>query len=197
MRSQNVSFLSVFYGFTIRSHFFSAVSACAELHAESERIVFVHFSRVYDTFSLFLRRFGLRGASCGVRTYRFRPFFIGLRYVFTFSAAFRAAWSLMQSQNVSFLSVFHGFTIRSHFFCGVSACVEPHAESERIVFVRFSRVYDTFSLFLRRFCPRGPHAESERIVFVHFSWVYDTFSLFQRCFLSVLNALHSVGSLNQ
>ena len=155
MQSQNVSFLSVFHGFTIRFHFFCGVSACAGPQAESERIVFVRFLRVYDTFSLFPQRFSLCGAPCKVRTYRFCPFFACLRYVFTFSAAFQPARSLKQSQNVSFLSVFRRFTIRFHFFCGVSACAGPHAESERIVFARFSWVYDTFSLFRRRFCPRG------------------------------------------
>ena len=62
---------------------FGGVSACAEPHAESERIVFAPFLRVYDTFSLFLRCFRLRGAPCRVRTYRFCSFFAGLRYVFT------------------------------------------------------------------------------------------------------------------
>ena len=119
-RSQNVSFLSVFHGFTIRFHFSCGVSA--EPHAESERIVFVRFSRVYDTFSLFLWRFCLRGVSCRVRTYRFCPFFACLRYVFTIPAAFQPARSPMESQNVSFLSIFHEFTILSHFSSGVSAC---------------------------------------------------------------------------
>ena len=40
-------------------------------------------------------------------------------------------------------------------FCGVSARAGPHAESERIVFAHFSWVYDTFSLFRRRFCLHG------------------------------------------
>ncbi len=155
LQSQNVSFLPVFHGFTILSHFFCGVSARAEPHAKSERIVFVHFLRVYDTFSLFPQRFNLRGASCKVRTYRFCTFFMGLRYVFTFPAAFLPARGLLQSQNVSFLSIFCVFTILSHFFCGVSARASPPAKSERIVFARFSWVYDTFSLFLRRFCPRG------------------------------------------
>ena len=61
----------------------------------------------------------------------------------------------MRSQNVSFLLIFHVNTIRFHFFSGVSARAEPHAESERIVFVLFLWVYDTFSLFLRCFCTRG------------------------------------------
>ena len=39
---------------------------------------------------------------------------MGLRYVLTFSAAFLPARGLMQSQNVSFLAFFHGFTILSH-----------------------------------------------------------------------------------
>ena len=95
MWSQNVSFLSVFHGFTIRSHFSGGVSACAEPHAESQRIVFAHFSRVYDTFSLFQRRFCLHGAPCTVRAYRFCSFFMGLRYVFTFPAVFLPARSLM------------------------------------------------------------------------------------------------------
>ena len=155
MHSQNVSFLPLFHGFTIRSHFSCGGSAHSRPQAESERIVFARFLWVYDTFSLFLRRFCLRGASCTVRTYRFCPFFTCLRYVFTFSATVRAARSLMRSQNVSFLPLFHGFTIRSHFSGGVSCCAEPHAQSERIVFVHFLWVYDTFSLFLRRFCPRG------------------------------------------
>ena len=121
MQSQNVSFLSVFHGFTIRFHFFSGDSGCAEPQARSERIVFVRFLWVYDTFSLFQRRFSPRGAPCKVRTYRFCPFFMGLRYVFTFSVVFLPARSLMQSQNVSFLPVFHGFTIRFHFSSSDSA----------------------------------------------------------------------------
>ena len=80
---------------------------------------------------------------------------MGLRYVLTFPVPLLPARGLMQSQNVSFLPVFYGFTIRFHFFCGVYARTGPHAESERIVFVRFSRVYDTFSLFPRRFSLRG------------------------------------------
>ena len=153
-QSQNVSFLPVFCGITIRSHFSSGISARAGPHARSERIVFARFLRVYDTFSLFQRHFSPRVASNGVRTYRFCPFFMGLRYVFTFPAAFQPTRGFMQSQNVSFLSVFHRITIRSHFSGGVSARAEPQAESERIVFASFSRVYDTFSLFQRHF----PHA---------------------------------------
>ena len=103
----------------------------------------------------FQQRISPREASSGVRTYRFCPFFKGLRYVFTFAAVFQPVRSLKRSQNVSFLSVFQGFTIRFHFCSGVSASAEPQAESERIVFARFSRVYDTFSLFQRRFSPRG------------------------------------------
>ena len=151
MQSQNVSFLSVFHVFTIRSHFFRDVSARAGAQAKSERIVFVRFLRVYDTFSLFPRRFSPHGASSKVRTYRFCPFFTCLRYVLTFSAAFQPVRSPMQSQNVSFLSIFCVFTIRFHFFRSVSACAGLQAESERIVFVRFLRVYDTFSLFPQRF----------------------------------------------
>ena len=103
MQSQNVSFLPLFHVFTIRSHFSGSVSCCAEPNAESERIVFVHFLWVYDTFSLFLRRFCPRGTSCTVRTYRFCLFFTCLRYVLTFPAAFLPARGLMQSQNVSLL----------------------------------------------------------------------------------------------
>ena len=153
LRGQNVSFLPVFYGFTIRFHFSGGVSARVEPQVKSERIVFARFLWDYDTFSLFRQCFYLRGASCRVRTYRFCPFFTGLRYVLTFPAAFQPARDLKRSQNVSFLSVFHGITIRSHFFRSVSARAKPHAESERIVFARFSRVYDTFSLFQRCFSP--------------------------------------------
>ena len=155
MRTQNVSFLPLFHGFTIRFHFSGGVSARAGPQAESERIVFALFSRVYDTFSLFLWCFCPHVASCGLRTYRFCPFFMGLRYVLTFSAAFLPARGLMRGQNVSFLLLFHGFTRLSHFSGGVSSCAGPHAESERIVFARFSWVYDTFSLFLRCFRLRG------------------------------------------
>ena len=108
MRSQNVSFWSIFHVFTIRFHFSGGVSARAEPHAESERIVFVYFSWVYDTFSLFLRRFKLHGASCGVRTYRFCPFFMGLRYVFTFSAAFQPVISTLHGVGrLSYVLIIH------------------------------------------------------------------------------------------
>ena len=106
MQSQNVSFLSVFHVFTIRSHFSGGVSARAEPHGKSESIVFARFLGVYDTFSLFRQRIRLRGASWKVRTYRFCPFFTCLRYVLTFPAAFQPARSLMESQKVSFLPVF-------------------------------------------------------------------------------------------
>ena len=95
MQSQNVSFLPVFHGFTILSHFSSGVSACARSPVRSERIVFGPFSRIFDTFSLFQRRFCLRRASYRVRTYRFCPFFMGLRYFLTFSAAFLPALSTL------------------------------------------------------------------------------------------------------
>ena len=127
MHSQNVSFLPLFHGFTILSHFSCGVSAGAEPPAGSERIVFVLFFRGYDTFSLFLRHFCPRGASCTVRTYRFCPFFMGLRYFLTFSAVFLPAQGLMRGQNVSFLSFFCVFTIRFHFFRSVSACAEHPA----------------------------------------------------------------------
>ena len=116
MESQNVSFLPIFYGITIRFHFSSGVSARAGPQVKSERIVFAYFLWVYDTFSLFRQCFYLCGASCRVRTYRFCPFFMSLRYVFTFPAAFQPARSLKRSHNVSFLSIFHGITIRFHFF---------------------------------------------------------------------------------
>ena len=115
MRSQNVSFLSVFQGFTIRFHFCSGVSASAEPQAESERIVFARFSRVYDTFSLFQRRFSPCGAPSRVRTYRFCGIFPRLRYVLTFSAANQPVRGFKRSQNVSFLPLFYGFTIRFHY----------------------------------------------------------------------------------
>ena len=135
--------------------FLAARGSCRVSRLESERIVFAPFSRVYDTFSLFLRRFSLREVSSEVRKYRFCPFFMGLRYVFTFPAMFQLVRGLMRGQKVSFLPVFFGFTIRSHFSCGVSACAGPPAESESIVFARFFWVYDTFSLFLQRFWLRG------------------------------------------
>ena len=105
LRGQNVSFLSFFFGVTILSHFSCGISARAELHAQSERIVFAHFSWGYDTFSLFLRCFCPRRASCGVRTYRFCPFFACLRYVFTFSAAFQPVRSTLRG--VESLSCLH------------------------------------------------------------------------------------------
>ena len=169
--------------------------------------------------------FCLRGASCRVRTYRFCPFFMGLRYVLTFPAAFQAVRSpmqsqnvsfllifldlryvftfpaaflpargFMQSQNVSFLSIFRGFTIRFHFFCGVSACAGLHAESERIVFVHFSWVYDTFSLFLRCFCLRGASCRVRTYRFCPFFVDLRYVFTFSAVFLPALSSLHGVGS---
>ena len=157
-RSHNVSFLLIFYGFTIRSHFSSGVSASLGRRTESERIVFAHFSRVYDTFSLFQRRFCLTRTPDRVTTYRFCSIFAGLRYVLTSPAAFLPPSDAAQSQNVSFLLYFRGFTIRSHFSAAVSTSLRRRTESQRIVFAPFLRVYDTFSLFCCRFClPRTSH----------------------------------------
>ena len=122
--------------FTIRSHFSGGESACAGLHGKSESIVFARFSRVYDTFSLFRRRIRLRGVSWKVRKYRFCPFFRGLRYVLTFPAVNRPARGLMESQKVSFLSIFYVITIRSHFSSGESACAGSPAETEQLYTIK-------------------------------------------------------------
>ena len=157
-RSHNVSFLPLFRGFTIRSHFSAAVSASLGRRTESQRIVFALFSWVYDTFSLYRHRFGLPRTPDRVTTYRFCPFFVGLRYVLTFLLPFRPPSDAGQSHNVSFLLYFRGFTIRSHFTATVSASLGRRTESQRIVFAPFSWVYDTFSLFCCRFClTRTPH----------------------------------------
>ena len=98
-----------------------------------------------------------RGAPCGVRTYRFCPFFPCLRYVLPFPAANQPAREPLRGQNVSFLHHFPVFTIRSPFSSGGISQRGPPAESERIVFASFSGVYDTFSLFQRRNQPaRAP-----------------------------------------